>query len=89
MLGIDLCYFSSTAFEQQALFTHNQLRRLHGSPPMVLDAAISRQAAEYAQVIARMGRLTHASGIREGENLAFECGSDLTEYTGDTPVLRW
>ena len=52
---------------------------MHGVPPMKLNAAMSREAAAYAQKIAQQGVLSHASAQErnnDGENLSMGCDSD-------------
>ena len=55
------------------LAVHNRERGLVGVPALVWDDALAREAAAYAAVLARLGRLEHsppASRPGEGENLA-------------------
>lgn len=66
-------------FEQEGLKKHNEYRKVHGVPPMTLNAKMSSEAAAYAQEIARKGALTHASAKQrnnDGENLSMGCDSD-------------
>ncbi|EDO36753.1 predicted protein, partial [Nematostella vectensis] len=46
---------------------HNNFRKVHNSPPMTLNAEMSKAAKEYAEKLAKMGTLQHASkGERDG-----------------------
>nr|XP_016993943.2 uncharacterized protein LOC108055185 [Drosophila takahashii] len=36
--------------QEDSLREHNRLRRIHGSPPLTLDASLSRGAEQYAMV---------------------------------------
>ncbi|XP_017127706.1 Golgi-associated plant pathogenesis-related protein 1-like [Drosophila elegans] len=67
-LAFCLCLAVKANQNYAALREHNRLRRLHGSPPLQLDAALSRGAQQYAQVLVRRGSLTHSNGPY-GENL--------------------
>ena len=65
--------------EQEGLNKHNEYRKVHGVPPMKLNAEMSRQAAAYAQKIANQGALQHASAEErnnDGENLSMGCDTD-------------
>lgn len=52
---------------------HNQARRQYGSGPLVWDGALARDAAIYAQKLARSGRFEHDPQVgrrpKQGENL--------------------
>ena len=75
---INLFSFYSGPYEEEGLAAHNKYRRIHDAPPMRLDSSMSQQAAAYAQRLARMGKLQHASSSErpgQGENLAMACGS--------------
>lgn len=52
---------------------HNEARRQYGVPPLAWDETLARDAATYAQVLARTGRFVHASvplrRAGQGENL--------------------
>jgi len=49
-----ITFFQLVAVEaglkEDYLNEHNRLRKLHGTPPLVLDAALSKGCEEYAQV---------------------------------------
>ena len=76
------------AFQQEALNKHNEYRKVHGVPPMKLNAKMCRQAAAYAQTIASYGYLIHSSREERndgGENLSMGCdqsdGQTVAEAT--------
>lgn len=52
---------------------HNEARRRYGVAPLVWDEALSRDAAVYAQRLARTNRFEHdrqaGRSLRQGENL--------------------
>ncbi|WP_298466441.1 CAP domain-containing protein [uncultured Erythrobacter sp.] len=57
---------------QSMLASHNQARAEVGTPDLVLDADLSRQALEYATEMARTGSFQHSPGSsrpNQGENL--------------------
>ncbi|KAH8349859.1 hypothetical protein KR084_008243, partial [Drosophila pseudotakahashii] len=57
--------------QEVSLREHNRLRRIHGSPPLTLDASLSKGAEQYALELAAQGSLRHSSGAGEyyGENI--------------------
>ncbi|XP_016953816.1 Golgi-associated plant pathogenesis-related protein 1-like [Drosophila biarmipes] len=65
--------------ENSYLSEHNRLRKLHGTPPLVLDDALSKGCEEYAKVLAKTGVLKHSSdgGAKYGENLCMRSKNDL------------
>lgn len=57
-----------------ALVAHNNLRRIHNAPDLVLDAGMVAEAEEVAKRNAQSGFLQHTQNLQdEGENLAFNC----------------
>ncbi|XP_037730327.1 Golgi-associated plant pathogenesis-related protein 1 [Drosophila subpulchrella] len=57
--------------EEDYLKEHNRLRKLHGTPPLVLDADLSKGCEEYAKELAKTQNMVHSSGggAKYGENL--------------------
>lgn len=53
----------------RVLDLHNKARAEVGSPPLVWNAALARDAQGWADVLAKRGTLDHAERIEEGENL--------------------
>ena len=60
-------------FRSTMLAGHNQARRQYGVAPLAWDETLARDAAAYAQYLARSGRFQHdpqrGRRIRQGENL--------------------
>merc|ERR1712198_825885 len=56
-------------WREDGLKAHNELRAAHGASPLVLDAKLNREAQAYAEKLAKLGYMQHASGISQGENL--------------------
>ncbi|KAK3767308.1 hypothetical protein RRG08_050859 [Elysia crispata] len=88
-LGVSL-----EAFRQQGLRKHNELRALHGSPPLRLSDDLNQYAQKWAEQMARENNLHHSartldSGAKVGENIAMRSSSSGADYTGDEPVQLW
>lgn len=85
-------FFSEfTSEEQEGLATHNKFRKVHQVPLMTLDKQMSEQATEYAEKLARLGRLEHSQkteGEDQGENLAFGCSFDKAQTIKEA-VTNW
>ncbi|KMZ01876.1 Golgi-associated plant pathogenesis-related protein 1 isoform X1 [Drosophila simulans] len=83
--------------QKDHLNEHNRLREKHGSPPLILDDALSQGCEEYAKVLAANERLEHSSsaGQKYGENLCMrsqdplQCVQDwydeIADYDFDKP----
>ncbi|XP_032577465.1 Golgi-associated plant pathogenesis-related protein 1 isoform X2 [Drosophila sechellia] len=65
--------------QKDHLNEHNRLREKHGSPPLILDDALSQGCEEYAKVLAANERLEHSSsaGQKYGENLCMRSQDPL------------
>lgn len=88
--------FGSTAsadeFAEMGLKAHNMFRKIHGTPDLKLDDEMNNDAQEYAKVLAKLGRLEHASQEARkgnGENLAFACTSEKSEMKAEQAVHNW
>ncbi|XP_074618603.1 Golgi-associated plant pathogenesis-related protein 1-like [Acropora palmata] len=80
-----------SSFEQEGLDKHNEFRTVHGVPPMTLNAEMSQQAAAYAEKLANLGQLKHASREErngDGENLSFKCGPEKGQTAAEA-VTNW
>ena len=58
---------------------------------MTLNAEMSQEAAAYAEKIANLGQLKHASPEErngDGENLSFKCGIDKGQTAAEA-VTGW
>nr|XP_036675032.1 uncharacterized protein LOC108006740 isoform X3 [Drosophila suzukii] len=49
VLAFCLLVAVEAGLKEDYLNEHNRLRKLHGTPPLVLDAALSKGCEEYAQ----------------------------------------
>ncbi|XP_032222868.1 circumsporozoite protein isoform X2 [Nematostella vectensis] len=79
------------AEDQIALSIHNKFRKVHNSPPMTLNAEMSKSAKEYAEKIAKSGKFTHSSKEERdgvGENLSMGCSSKKGQ-TPEEAVTNW
>ncbi|XP_067055630.1 uncharacterized protein [Acropora muricata] len=82
---------AGSPFEQEGLNKHNEFRNVHGVPPMTLNAEMSQQAAAYAQKIANLGTLQHASREErngDGENLSMGCSTKKGQTAAEA-VTNW
>ena len=65
--------------QKAGLTRHNELRALHGSPPMKLSVVLNDAAQAYAEELARIDNMQHAKNLQQlgqGENLAYAWSSD-------------
>ena len=80
---------SGGSFTELGLQAHNMFRKIHGTPPMKLDAEMSKGAEEYAKKLAAMGTLQHAK-TDYGENLAMKCSSRENDLmTAQEATKNW
>ena len=75
--------------QKAGLARHNELRALHGSPPMKMTVALNQAAQAYAEELAAKGQMAHATNLQElgqGENLAWAWSSNgaNANYAGST-----
>jgi hypothetical protein len=75
--------YKKDIFEQRnaALKRHNDLRALHGSPPLQLNDELNMIAQGWAENLAVTMAFEHSPNEQLGENLASHTGSMIT---GDT-----
>ena len=59
-------------FEGEGLAAHNKYRKIHKANPLKLNAAMTKQATDYAEVLAAKGSLV-LSNSDDGENLYKDC----------------
>ncbi|EFX82870.1 hypothetical protein DAPPUDRAFT_48780 [Daphnia pulex] len=71
---------------QQCLDAHNEYRRRHGAPPMVINNALMRMAQNWAQTNANHCKMYHSSNNQAGENLYATSGG---LGNGHDPVDSW
>ena len=75
---------------EAGLRAHNKFRSIHGVPNLMLDVELCRQAEEYAQKLAKLGRLKPSGEVEYGENLAYGCYSEQNmELTPADAVKSW
>ena len=80
-----------TQEEEIGLAAHNEFRQIHQVPKMTLDRQMCDKAKEYAQKIAQMGALQHASEQERegnGENLSMGCSTNKAQ-TMEEAVTNW
>ncbi|XP_058826887.1 uncharacterized protein LOC131686899 [Topomyia yanbarensis] len=63
-------------FSQAMLRHHNEYRRKHGAPNLVLHKELVRDAQQWAEILARDDRFTYRQNSRYGENLYCLWSSD-------------
>ncbi|XP_058118518.1 Golgi-associated plant pathogenesis-related protein 1-like [Anopheles ziemanni] len=78
---------SYTAFQQQVLQRHNELRAKHSAVPLVLDPAICQYAQQWANTLASRNVMQHRTNGKYGENLYAQFGS--TCITASKPTNSW
>ena len=77
-------------FVQLGLRAHNEFRKIHRTPELVLDLTLSQEAEEYAKILAERGSLIHSkTGGKYGENLAMGCTSKKEEMSAEEATKHW
>ena len=85
-------FLPGSDFENEALSVHNKFRSVHGVPLLTLNAEMNKEAAAYAEKIAQLGSLQHASSEERkgyGENLSMGCSSNKGGQTATEAVTNW
>ncbi|XP_016925773.3 Golgi-associated plant pathogenesis-related protein 1 [Drosophila suzukii] len=78
VLAFCLLVAVEAGLKEDYLNEHNRLRKLHGTPPLVLDAALSKGCEEYAQELAKTESMVHSDGGgKYGENLCMRSHNAL------------
>ncbi|XP_065641732.1 uncharacterized protein LOC100206500 isoform X2 [Hydra vulgaris] len=81
---------NQNSFDQSGLKAHNILRKIHNAPDMKLNPQLSADAQKYAEHLADIQKLQHASDLNgQGENLAYGCNSAGTEMSAAEAVKNW
>jgi len=84
---------SDQQFQDEALSTINEFRKIHRSFNVSTSSELSRQAMEYAKKIANMGSLQHdfiaVKNLDEGENLAMGCKQFGIPLTAKEAITNW
>ena len=60
--------------KNDCLAAHNARRARHGARPLTWDDTLAHHAQQWADHLLRIGRMVHARGTGEGENLAHGWG---------------
>lgn len=80
-------------FQDEALSTINEFRKIHRSFNVTTSSELSRQATEYAKKIANMGSLQHdliaVKNLDEGENLAMGCKQFGVPLSAKEAITNW
>jgi len=74
--------------KRDSLRAHNRYRKDHGSPPMVWNDDLAKNAQEWAEEIAVKGLLVHHTQREEGENIA-AAGQKAGFFTGRKAAELW
>ena len=69
-----IIYLFTSVDATACLKAHNNRRALHGTPALVWNNSLTQHAQEWAEYLLSKGSPVHASGIDEGENLAWGYG---------------
>ncbi|XP_066258178.1 uncharacterized protein [Euwallacea similis] len=78
------------AFEQEVLKVHNEYRRKHGVPDLVLNAELCGFTQNWAETCARTSSLQHRANNKYGENIFCMYSSDYSHVpTGRDAVKEW
>lgn len=81
------------ALRQAELAKHNELRALHGCPPLILNDTLNTIAQNYSEYLYSLqGGLTHSSGAKTGqygENLYWAWGYPSFKYPTAGASVNW
>ncbi|XP_053689587.1 uncharacterized protein LOC128738462 [Sabethes cyaneus] len=75
-------------FSQAMLRHHNEYRRRHGAPDLVLHKELLRDAQQWAEILARDDRFTYRQNSKYGENLYCLWSSDRHAKPNPKDVCR-
>lgn len=77
-------------FEEDCLNAHNEYRRKHGVPPLVLSKKLNKYAEEWAKILTKKGRMEHRDQNDYGENIFYAWSSDPNfAVSGKDAVDKW
>ncbi|XP_027631369.1 Golgi-associated plant pathogenesis-related protein 1-like isoform X1 [Tupaia chinensis] len=78
----------STEFNEEVLKAHNEYRKQHGVPPLMLCKKLNREAQQYSEALVSTGILKHSPESSHGQ-----CGENLAwasyDQTGKEVADRW
>lgn len=81
---------SEDAFDEEFINAHNDYRRKHGVPPLVLSKKLSKYAEEWAKVLIKKGKMEHRDQHEYGENIYYAWSSDPNyKASGADAVDKW
>lgn len=70
---------SFTQFETECLNEHNRVRAKHGAPPLSLSKVLNKFAQDWADYLAKEGKLKHRDKVKYGENV-YSCSSSDPKF---------
>ncbi|CAF1029172.1 unnamed protein product [Rotaria sordida] len=77
-------------FQEEMLKAHNNYRKQHCVPSLVLDDGLSRGAQSYAKTLVKTNVFAHSTDRDNvGENLYKKSSSKALKLTGDKPTDSW
>ncbi|CAH0545884.1 unnamed protein product [Brassicogethes aeneus] len=77
-------------FEVDFLNKHNELRKLHGVPPLKLDRKLCKYSETWAEYLATKNVLQHRPESNYGENIFSVCSTEAKFcIKGEEPVVHW
>ncbi len=76
-------------FLRDAIQSHNKLRMLHNSSDLQEDPEMSKQADEWAYILARKGALEHEINLEDGENLFYSCNPGNKTASARDAISAW
>ena len=71
------------------MLAHNDFRSKHGVDPLQWSSQCAEKAQEWADQLAKMGRLQHRREDNMGQNLAYMSTSNPDSVTGKQLVQMW
>ncbi|XP_041673664.1 Golgi-associated plant pathogenesis-related protein 1-like isoform X2 [Drosophila eugracilis] len=72
------CLLVEAGPKENHLKKHNELRRRHGSPDLILDDKLSAQCEAYAKILAKKRQLIHSTDAKKyGENLCMRSSKPM------------
>ena len=77
-------------FIEDALQKHNELRKEHGSGPLILSEDLNKIAQEYSEYLAKIDEMKHSKNTYKGDDLGenlFCCSG--TEIQGEYMTMSW
>ena len=68
---------------------HNNFRKVHNAPKMIVDKEMSKEAKEWADRLAQSESLTHNPDTKDGENLYMACAPKGKKLKPWKSVVAW